>query len=82
MDIHFIFVESLAIIQLISVWVNTVSNHLRCTSVMVVAARISQVLSSSLWDDLVSIFLLLIGKTIDRSITCDILLSNLNSGSS
>ena len=80
MNIHLVFMESLAIIQLISMRIHSIPYHLTCsTTIMVVARSICQVLSSSLWNYLVSIFLLLIGQTIYRAITCDILLSNLNS---
>jgi hypothetical protein len=79
MNIHLVFMESLAIIQLISMRIHPIPYHLTCSTTMVVARSICQVLSSSLWDYLVSIFLLLIGQTIYRAITCDILLSNLNS---
>lgn len=80
MDIHFVFMEGFAIVEVVHIL--TIAVHLLSHWViMIVTARISQVLPSSFRDALITRLGFLISQAVYRTVACDILLSNLNSSS-
>lgn len=82
MHVHFILLECLTVIK-VMLLLFSVGNHLMCSrTVMVIAARVRQVLSPPLWNTLITILRFLIRQTIYRASTCHILFTYLYAGAS